>query len=115
MRIILHWLVSAAAITIAAFIIPGVHVGLGGALLGAVILGVLNVILKPVLLILTLPINILTLGLFTLVVNGLVIWLVSLIVPGFSIPGFGAAILFALVLTLINFIFSRARSVSPVQ
>ncbi|MDP2859094.1 MAG: phage holin family protein [Bacillota bacterium] len=73
------------------------------ALIAAAILGVVNAILRPILLILTLPLNILTLGLFTFVVNGLMLGLVDRLVPGFDIRGgFGSTVLVALVLTLIS-------------
>jgi putative membrane protein len=74
----------------------------GTALIAAAILGIVNAILRPILLILTLPLNILTLGLFTFVVNGLMLGLVDSLVPGFDIRGgFGSTVLVALVLTLI--------------
>lgn len=105
MNILLHWLVSAAAIGIAAYIVPGVTVTLIGALVLAVVLGLINTFIKPFIIILTLPINILTLGLFTLFINALLIMLAGMIVPGFMVAGFWAAFWFALMLTLINWVF----------
>lgn len=103
MKIILNWLVYTVAILIVAYILPGVAVvSFVTALVLAVVLGVINAVLKPILLILTLPINILTLGLFTLVINALLVMLASMIVPGFVILNFWWALLFAVVLSVVN-------------
>ena len=86
MEILINWLVSALAIMVGAYILPGVKIeSFITALLIAVVLGIINAIIKPILVILTLPINILTLGLFTLVINALLIMLCAWIVPGFSV------------------------------
>lgn len=105
MKILLHWLVSAVAIGIAAYLVPGTQVTLVGAFVLAVVLGILNVLVRPVLFLLTLPITILSLGLFSLVLNGLMVWLASYVVPGFTVVSFWSALLFALALSLINLIF----------
>lgn len=105
MNTLLHILISALALTVTAMIIPGASIGLGGAIIAAIVLAVLNVLIKPLLILLTLPINILTLGLFTIVINAIIIYLVAAIVPGFGLNGFGTALLFALVLSLINILF----------
>jgi putative membrane protein len=76
------------------------------ALATALVLGVLNAVIKPVLIILTLPINVLTLGLFTFVINALILWLAAAIVPGFAIERFLTAILAAVLLALINMVIS---------
>lgn len=103
MSILLKWLSSATAILIVAYILPGVVVaGLWSALVLAIILGLLNVSIKPLLILLTLPINVLTLGLFTLVINALIILLASSIVKGFIVGGFLNALLFSLILTIIQ-------------
>lgn len=103
MSILINWLVSALAILAAAYLLPGVHIGgFITALIVAVVLGIINAFLKPILLLLTLPINILTLGLFTFVVNAFVILIVSSLVPGFRVDGFLWALLFSIVLSLIN-------------
>ena len=105
MGFIFSWLISALAIVIAAYLLPGVRLsGFVAALVTAVVLGLINAIIKPVLIFLTLPLNILTLGLFTLVINALLIMLTSAIVPGFSVSGFWQALLFGLVLALVNYI-----------
>lgn len=109
---ILHWITSTIAILIAAYLLPGVTVTLVGALVLAVVLGIINLFIKPVIFILTLPINILTLGLFSLVINGLLILLAAKIVPGFSVSGFWIALLFSIIVSLINTIFTP-RNISP--
>jgi putative membrane protein len=100
-----HWLVSAVAIFIAAYIIPGVHVTIIGGLVLAIVWALINVFIKPVITILTLPITIVTLGLFSLVINALLVILASKIVPGFAVSGFWSAFFFAIVLSLINALF----------
>lgn len=101
--LIVGLIVNALAIIISAYILPGVKVdGFVTALIVAVVLGVVNMFLKPILLILTLPLNILTLGLFTFVINALLVLLVSNIVPGFRVEGFLYALLFSLVLSVVS-------------
>jgi putative membrane protein len=102
---LLHWIVSAAAIGIAAYLIPGIEVTLLGAVVLAVVLGIINAFLKPIINLLTLPLNIFTLGLFSLVVNALLIMLAALIVPGFSVAGFWPAFLFGIVVSLVSALF----------
>ena len=108
MGILINWIVSALAILAAAYLLPGVHVtSFIAALVAAVVLGIINAIIKPVLLILTLPINILTLGLFTFVINALVILLAANLVPGFSVDSFWWALIFSVVLSIINSFLHR--------
>jgi putative membrane protein len=107
MNILLHWIISALAILVAAYLIPGVTISFLGAFVLAVVLGLINITLKPILTILTLPLTIITLGLFSLVVNALLILLAAAIVPGFAVAGFWWALLFALVLSFINLLFGR--------
>ena len=103
MSFMIQWLVSAAAIVITAYLLPGVKVaGVFAALVTALVLGLINAVLKPLLILLTLPLNILTLGLFTLVINALLIMLAAAIVPGFFVQGFWWALLFGLVLAIVN-------------
>ncbi len=106
MKIFLHWVLSAAAIGIAAYLVPQVEVTLIGAIVAAVVLGALNLFLRPLLILLTLPITVLTLGLFSLVVNAFLVLLASMLVPGFSVAGFWSALLFAIVLTLIHWVMN---------
>lgn len=103
MKILIHWLVSALAIIIAAYILPGVHVsGFVAALILALVLGIINAFIKPILVVLTLPITVLTLGLFVLVINALLIMLSASIVPGFSVDSFWYAVLFSIVLAIVH-------------
>lgn len=103
MTILANWIVSGLAIFLSAYLLSGVHVdGFATALIVAVVLGIVNAILKPILIILTLPINILTLGLFTLVINALLILLITGLIPGFKVDGFWWAFLFGLVLSVVN-------------
>ncbi len=102
MKILITWLISTVAILISAWLIPGASVStLWTGLLVSALLGIVNAIIRPLLLILTLPINILTLGLFTLVINALMILLVASIISGFIIANFWIALLFSLILTFI--------------
>ncbi len=107
----MHWLLSVIAIVIAAYIVPGVSITFAGALIAAVVLGALNLFIRPILLVLTLPITLVTLGLFSLVINALLVMLASMLVPGFVVAGFWTALLFALALAIINWVFySWSRS-----
>ena len=103
--LLIHWLLSALALIIVAHIVPGfVVTGFGAALLAAVVIGLVNSTLGLFLKIVTIPLTILTLGLFWLVINAVMLELASAIVPGFSVRGFGAAFLGAIVLSLVNMI-----------
>lgn len=108
MNIIFNWFLSAIAIVISAYLLPGVWVsGLVTALILAVVLGAINITIKPLLILITLPINIITLGLFTFVINALLIMLAGAIVPGFSVAGFWWAMLFAVTLSIVNWVINR--------
>ena len=94
------------AVLIAAYLLPGVLVsGFWAAFVVALVLGVFNLIIRPILLILTLPINILSLGLFTFVIDAIIVMLAASVVPGFSSGGFINALLFSLILTIIQAFF----------
>lgn len=102
--LLIKWIVNAVAIVITAYLLPGVRLsGFFAALVTALVLGLVNVFIKPLLLLLTLPLNILTLGLLTFVINALLILLTSAVVPGFQVTGFWWALLFSLVLAIINY------------
>ena len=105
MKIFLHWLISAAAIGIAAYIVPGVTIDPISALIAAVVLGALNLFIRPIIVILTLPINVVTLGFFSLVINASLVLLATYIVPGFTVASFWTAVLFAIVLSIVNWVF----------
>jgi len=107
MGFLIQWVVSCLAIIITAYLLPGVAVeGFLSALVAALILGLINAVIRPILILLTLPLNILTLGLFTLVINALLIMLAATIVPGFAVQGFWWALLFGVVLAIVNFALS---------
>ena len=100
---IISLLLSTLAVGVTAYILPGVHVsGFWAALVAAVVLGIVNALILPLLLFITLPINVLSLGLFTFVIIGALVMLVTAIVPGFQIDNFGWAMVFAVVLAIIN-------------
>ena len=107
MVFVINWFISALAIAITAYILPGIILkGFFAALIAALILGLINAFIKPILIILTLPIHILTLGLFTMVINAILVMLTALIVPGFIVVNFWWALLFSVVLSFINFALS---------
>jgi putative membrane protein len=107
---LLNWLANALVIMIAAYILPGVHVAnLWTALLVALVIGVLNIFVKPLLIILTLPFTLVTFGLFLLVINSLLVLLASHIVPGFLVDNFWWALIFSIVVSLMNMAISRIK------
>jgi putative membrane protein len=108
MRIILNWFIQAVAIIIVAYLLPGVTVAsFWTALILAVVLGAINTFVKPILVLLTLPLTIVTLGLFILVLNALLIMLAGAIVPGFLVSGFLSAFLFAIVLSIVSAVLHK--------
>lgn len=103
MSLLVHWLLRTLAVMVTAYLLPGVTVsGFFAAFVTAVILGIVNTIIRPLLILLTLPVNILTLGLFTFVINAFLVLLVAAVVPGFKVRGFFSAVLFSLILAIIN-------------
>jgi putative membrane protein len=108
MKTIIHLIVSALAIIISAYVLPGVHVdGFMAALITALVLGLVNIFIKPILKVLTFPLTVVTLGLFSLILNALMVLLVDKLVPGFEVDGFLWAFIFAIVLSIVNSIFNR--------
>ena len=107
MRLLLLWLLNALALWGVTYIMPSIHVtGFVAALIAALVIGLLNTLVKPILAILTLPITILTLGLFYLVLNGFMFWLASAFLQGFQVDGVLAAILGALLYSVIAWVLS---------
>jgi putative membrane protein len=103
MKIFINWLIAALAIGVTAYLLPGVSVdGIVPALVAAVVLGFVNAVLRPILILLTLPITVVTLGLFALVINALLVMLASFAVPGFEVAGFWWALAFSVVLAFVN-------------
>jgi len=107
MYLLLRWLLNALALLLVAYVVPGFEVAsIYAALIAALILGFVNAIIRPILLLLTLPITLLSLGLFSFVINALMLWFVATIVKGFDLHGFGTAILAAFLLWLVGFMTS---------
>ena len=102
-RLVAGWVINALALYIVAKILPGIHLtDFGSALVAALVIGLVNTLIKPLLLLLTLPITILTLGLFSLVINSLMLMLASAIAPGFQIDGFGTALIGSILLSVVT-------------
>lgn len=104
MRLILLWILNAVALLAVAWLLPeSVHVAsFGSALAAAVLLGLVNALLRPVLLLLTLPVTVLTLGLFIFVLNGLMFWLAGSLIEGFVVVGFWPAVLGSVVYSIVS-------------
>lgn len=111
MELLLVWLLNAVALLVVAYILPGITVAsFGSALIAALVLGLLNTLVKPLLILLTLPITIVTLGLFLLVLNALVFWFAGSILKGFHVNGFWWALLGAFVYSVVSGLLSRLLS-----
>ena len=114
MRVLLLWLYNAGALLAIAYMVPGVRVdGFVAALVAALLLSVVNSLLRPVLLILTLPATVLSFGLFIFIINGLLFWLVGSVLSGFEVAGFWAGVLGALLYSLsslVPMLFMRGRN-----
>jgi putative membrane protein len=108
MFLLIRLVINIVAILIISYLFPKVIRvdGFWAALIAAFLLGILNSILRPVLVLLTLPITILTLGLFLLVINGLMLWLVSALVKGFQVNGFWGAVLGSILISIVSWILS---------
>ena len=103
LQFLLTWLATAVSLIVTAFIVPGFAIiSFSSALFGAVILGLVNAVVKPILILFTLPLTILTLGLFLLVVNAIALGLVSYLTPGLTIAGFFPAVFGSIVLTFVS-------------
>ena len=111
MELILIWILNAVALLVVAYILPGITVAsFGSALIAALVLGLLNTLVKPVLIFLTLPITVVTLGLFLLVLNALVFWFAGSILKGFQVNGFWWAVAGAIVYSLVSGLLSGLLS-----
>ena len=97
MKLLLIWFLNALALLTVAYVLPGIHVdGFTAALVAALILGLINTLLRPLLILLTLPVTVVTLGLFILVINGLLFWFAGSVLKGFEVSGFWVGVLGAL-------------------
>lgn len=111
MRLVVNLLINTIAVFIAGYILPGVNIdSLMTAFIVSVVLGVINAFIRPVLIILTLPITIITLGLFTLVINALLVLLTTNFVPGFTVDNFWWALGFSIVVSLVSAFLSMMAS-----
>jgi putative membrane protein len=107
MKLLIGWLLNALALLAVAYFIPGIHVSsFMSALIAAAVIGLANMLIKPILLILTLPVTILTLGLFIFVINGLLFWLAGYFLQGFDVKTMTAGIIGAIVYSVISWILS---------
>lgn len=104
MKLLVNWLVNAAALYVTARLVPGIVIseGLAPLLLAALVIGLVNAVVKPILVVLTFPITLLTLGIFYLVLNALLFYLAAALTPGFSLETFWAAFLGAIVMSLVG-------------
>jgi len=108
MGILLKWLLMTVAIIITAYLLPGISIESGKtALLTALVLGLVNAVLRPILLVLTIPLTIITLGLFIFILNGLLVLLTSAVVSGFTVVNIWWAILFSLVFSVVSFVLQQ--------
>jgi len=118
MKTLVRWLLLAAALLLVAHLYPGVTVAsFGSALVAALVLGLLNTLVRPLLVLLTLPVTLLTLGLFLFVINALMFWAAASVLDGFSVTGFGAALIGSLLYSLCGMVIDVAveRIFSPVS
>lgn len=108
MNYVIQWIIYSVAIGLVAYLLPGVQVtNVVTAVLAAAVLGLLNIFLKPLLVALTLPINVVTLGLFVLIINAFLVYLTARVIPGFSIVNFWWALLFGILLSFVHGILTR--------
>ncbi|GAP38798.1 putative membrane protein [Piscinibacter sakaiensis] len=109
MKLIVRWLLLAAALLLVAYLYPGVSVGsFGAAMIAALVLGLLNTLLRPVLVLLTLPVTLLTLGLFLFVINAAMFYLAAHVLAGFTVSGFGAALIGSLLYSVCGIVIDAA-------
>ncbi len=117
MKLLLIWLLNALALLTVAYVLPGIRVdGFTAALVAALILGLINTLIRPLLILLTLPVTVVTLGLFILVINGLLFWFAGSVLKGFEVSGFWAgvagALLYSIFSSVLTMIFFEKNSSS---
>jgi putative membrane protein len=113
MSLLLRWLINALTLMMAAYLVPSIEIaGFYTALVVALVLGLINALIRPFLILITLPITILTLGLFTLVINALLFWFVASFVEGFNVGGFWSAFFGALVFSIVSSALNKLSSPS---
>ncbi|HEY1387025.1 MAG TPA: phage holin family protein [Ktedonobacterales bacterium] len=105
--ILVRWALNTVALIVVAWLLSGIQVTWGAAIIAALVIGVLNAVIGPILKILTFPITIVTLGLFLLVINAFLFWIASLVVPGFSVNGFWAVVIGSILYSIFTTIIAR--------
>ena len=109
MKLILQWFISASALLLVAYLYSGVQVdSFGSALIAAFVIGLFNAVLRPVLVLLTLPVTLITLGLFLFVINALMFWAASGVLSGFQVTGFAAALIGSLIYSVLGLVIDAA-------
>lgn len=109
MKLLLKWLLSAAALLFVAYVYEGVSInGYQAALIAAFVIGLLNTLVRPILVILTLPVTVLTVGLFLFVINALMFWSAASLLDGFNVTGFGAALIGSIIYSILSIIINSA-------
>jgi putative membrane protein len=109
MKLLVRWLLLAAALLLVAHLYAGVHVAnFGSAMIAALVLGLLNTLVRPLLVLLTLPVTLLSLGLFLFVINALMFWAAASVLDGFNVTGFGAALIGSLIYSLAGVVIDVA-------
>ncbi len=109
MKLIFKWLLSAAALLFVAYIYSGVELhGYKAALIAAFVIGLLNTLVRPILVILTLPVTVVTVGLFLFVINALMFWSAAYLLDGFNVTGFGAALIGSLIYSALSMVINSA-------
>jgi putative membrane protein len=114
LRLLVVWLINALALLTVAYVLPGIQVAdLGSAMIAAVVLGLVNAVIRPVLILLTLPATILTLGLFIFVINGLLFWMVGSWLQGFAVSGFWWGFFGAIVYSIVSWALASVLLPGP--
>lgn len=109
MKLLVQWLLSAASLLVVASFYSGVHIGSWrAALIATCVIGVFNILLRPLLVVLTLPVTILTLGLFLLIINAVLFWLAATLLPGFHVRGFMGALIGSALYSLLGVVIDSA-------
>ena len=116
LRVLLVWLINTVALIAVAYLMPSISVSsFGAALVAALVLGLINAVGRPVLVLLTLPVTILTLGLFIFVLNGLLFWAVGTWLEGFNVGGFWAGVLGAILFSIVSWLLSALVQSAPAR
>jgi putative membrane protein len=109
LKLIVRWLLLAAALLLVAYLYPGVSIAsFASAMIAALVLGLLNTVVRPLLVLLTLPVTLVTLGLFLFVINALMFWAAATVLSGFNVTGFGAALIGSLIYSLCGMVIDVA-------